>query len=150
MLLLITPSLPSSISLLTTKVKLWLFNTRLSFRVCIVQFSLTLKLSLTFDCSTEGLECGGAYLKLLKENADLHAEEFSNASPYVIMFGPDKCGATNKVRNSTGSCFAVFPNYCIRFTSSSSTRIPRLASTRRNISRAPLWLALPSNLPSTL
>jgi len=46
----------------------------------------------------DGLECGGAYLKLLKENADLHAEEFSNASPYVIMFGPDKCGATNKVR----------------------------------------------------
>ncbi|KAL7274700.1 hypothetical protein RUND412_002372 [Rhizina undulata] len=44
-----------------------------------------------------GLECGGAYLKLLKENADLHAEEFSNSSPYVIMFGPDKCGATNKV-----------------------------------------------------
>lgn len=43
------------------------------------------------------MECGGAYLKLLKENADLHAEEFSNASPYVIMFGPDKCGATNKV-----------------------------------------------------
>lgn len=44
-----------------------------------------------------GLECGGAYLKLLKEEAALHAEEFSNASPYVIMFGPDKCGATNKV-----------------------------------------------------
>lgn len=44
-----------------------------------------------------GLECGGAYIKLLKENAALHAEEFSNASPYVIMFGPDKCGATNKV-----------------------------------------------------
>ncbi|KAI5786438.1 Calreticulin family-domain-containing protein [Peziza echinospora] len=44
-----------------------------------------------------GLECGGAYLKLLKDNAALHAEEFSNASPYVIMFGPDKCGATNKV-----------------------------------------------------
>ncbi|KAF8469607.1 Calreticulin family-domain-containing protein [Kalaharituber pfeilii] len=44
-----------------------------------------------------GLDCGGAYLKLLKDNAALHAEEFSNASPYVIMFGPDKCGATNKV-----------------------------------------------------
>lgn len=43
------------------------------------------------------MECGGAYLKLLKENAALHAEEFSNASPYVIMFGPDRCGATNKV-----------------------------------------------------
>ncbi|TGZ79671.1 Calreticulin-domain-containing protein [Ascodesmis nigricans] len=44
-----------------------------------------------------GLDCGGAYLKLLRENKDLHLEEFSNASPYVIMFGPDKCGATNKV-----------------------------------------------------
>jgi hypothetical protein len=37
-------------------------------------------------------------MKLLQDNAALHAEEFSNASPYVIMFGPDKCGATNKVR----------------------------------------------------
>lgn len=36
-------------------------------------------------------------MKLLKENKELHAEQFSNASPYVIMFGPDKCGATNKV-----------------------------------------------------
>ncbi|KAI9802201.1 MAG: hypothetical protein M1825_002921 [Sarcosagium campestre] len=44
-----------------------------------------------------GLECGGAYLKLLKDTKALHAEEFSNASPYVIMFGPDKCGSTNKV-----------------------------------------------------
>ncbi|KAB8224609.1 Calreticulin family-domain-containing protein [Aspergillus novoparasiticus] len=43
------------------------------------------------------LVCGGAYLKLLQENKKLHAEEFSNATPYVIMFGPDKCGATNKV-----------------------------------------------------
>ncbi|KAI9737136.1 MAG: hypothetical protein M1834_000729 [Cirrosporium novae-zelandiae] len=44
-----------------------------------------------------GLECGGAYMKLLRDNEALHLEEFSNASPYVIMFGPDKCGATNKV-----------------------------------------------------
>ena len=46
----------------------------------------------------DGLECGGAYMKLLQDNKALHAEEFSNASPYVIMFGPDKCGSTNKVR----------------------------------------------------
>ncbi|KAF2707802.1 calnexin-like protein [Pleomassaria siparia CBS 279.74] len=45
----------------------------------------------------EGLECGGAYMKLLQDNKALHAEEFSNSSPYIIMFGPDKCGATNKV-----------------------------------------------------
>ena len=45
----------------------------------------------------DGLDCGGAYMKLLRDNEDLHQEEFSNASPYVIMFGPDKCGSTNKV-----------------------------------------------------
>jgi hypothetical protein len=50
--------------------------------------------------SADGLECGGAYMKLLQDNKALHAEEFSNASPYIIMFGPDKCGATNKVRTS--------------------------------------------------
>jgi calnexin len=44
-----------------------------------------------------GLECGGAYLKLLRDNKALHQDEFSNVSPYVIMFGPDKCGTTNKV-----------------------------------------------------
>lgn len=44
-----------------------------------------------------GLECGGAYLKLLRDTEALRQEEFSNVSPYVIMFGPDKCGATNKV-----------------------------------------------------
>jgi calnexin len=48
--------------------------------------------------STDGLECGGAYMKLLQNNKKLQSEEFSNASPYVIMFGPDKCGSTNKVR----------------------------------------------------
>jgi len=37
-------------------------------------------------------------MKLLQDNKALHAEEFSNSSPYIIMFGPDKCGATNKVR----------------------------------------------------
>lgn len=45
----------------------------------------------------KGLECGGAYMKLLRDTKQLHQEEFANTSPYVIMFGPDKCGATNKV-----------------------------------------------------
>lgn len=45
----------------------------------------------------KGLECGGAYMKLLQDNSKLASDEFSNASPYVIMFGPDKCGSTNKV-----------------------------------------------------
>ena len=36
-------------------------------------------------------------MKLLKDTKALKQDEFSNASPYVIMFGPDKCGTTNKV-----------------------------------------------------
>ncbi|XP_075661406.1 calnexin homolog [Castanea sativa] len=45
-----------------------------------------------------GLECGGAYLKYLRpQDAGWKAKEFDNESPYTIMFGPDKCGATNKV-----------------------------------------------------
>ncbi|OIW18231.1 hypothetical protein TanjilG_06315 [Lupinus angustifolius] len=46
----------------------------------------------------DGLECGGAYLKYLRpQEAGWKSKEFDNESPYSIMFGPDKCGATNKV-----------------------------------------------------
>ncbi|XP_059643083.1 calnexin homolog [Cornus florida] len=45
-----------------------------------------------------GLECGGAYLKYLRpQEAGWSSKEFSNESPYSIMFGPDKCGATDRV-----------------------------------------------------
>ncbi|CAL9121495.1 unnamed protein product [Musa acuminata var. zebrina] len=45
-----------------------------------------------------GLECGGAYLKYLRpQKAGWTAREFDNESPYTIMFGPDKCGGTDKV-----------------------------------------------------
>ncbi|KAI8930258.1 Calreticulin family-domain-containing protein [Entophlyctis helioformis] len=44
-----------------------------------------------------GLECGGAYLKLLSHNASFEPEHFEDKAPYTIMFGPDKCGGTNKV-----------------------------------------------------
>ncbi|RKF57983.1 Calnexin-like protein [Erysiphe neolycopersici] len=59
-----------------------------SGKTLVVQYEVKLQ---------NGLECGGAYLKLLRDTKALHQEEFSNASPYVIMFGPDKCGSTNKV-----------------------------------------------------
>jgi len=44
------------------------------------------------------LDCGGAYIKLLTASSlpsDL--SQFSNSVPYTIMFGPDKCGSTNKI-----------------------------------------------------
>ena len=46
----------------------------------------------------KGLGCGGAYIKLLSATeAGVTHEEFSDKTPYTIMFGPDKCGQTNKV-----------------------------------------------------
>lgn len=46
----------------------------------------------------DGLECGGAYLKLLsKQSKSFDAKEFDDKSPYTIMFGPDRCGMTNKI-----------------------------------------------------
>uniref|UniRef100_A0A6B2L2U2 Calnexin n=1 Tax=Arcella intermedia TaxID=1963864 RepID=A0A6B2L2U2_9EUKA len=44
------------------------------------------------------LDCGGAYIKLLTSSTlPPRLADFSNEVPYTIMFGPDKCGATNKV-----------------------------------------------------
>ncbi|KAF8985570.1 hypothetical protein BGZ46_003576 [Entomortierella lignicola] len=40
-------------------------------------------------------ECGGSYLKLLPEGYD--AKNFNGDSEYAIMFGPDVCGAQNRV-----------------------------------------------------
>lgn len=46
---------------------------------------------------SDGLSCGGAYLKLLTDTAGFDPAELTDGTPYTIMFGPDKCGATNKV-----------------------------------------------------
>lgn len=49
-----------------------------------------------YEVKTEqGMTCGGAYLKLPLSNFD--ADKFKGDTPYSIMFGPDKCGSTNKV-----------------------------------------------------
>ncbi|EPX70576.1 calnexin Cnx1 [Schizosaccharomyces octosporus yFS286] len=42
----------------------------------------------------DGLNCGGAYLKLLAERPN---GEMSNTVPYRVMFGPDKCGINDRV-----------------------------------------------------
>ncbi|KAH7300066.1 hypothetical protein KP509_24G043600 [Ceratopteris richardii] len=45
-----------------------------------------------------GIECGGSYLKFLRAQKDgWTPDQLDNTAPYSIMFGPDKCGATNKV-----------------------------------------------------
>lgn len=44
-----------------------------------------------------GIECGGAYVKLLRQSDDLKLSEFHDKTPYSIMFGPDKCGEDYKL-----------------------------------------------------
>ena len=58
------------------------------FALPVVQYEVSLK---------DRLECGGAYLKLLTATNEFDPEKLHDQSPYTIMFGPDKCGATNKV-----------------------------------------------------
>ncbi|KAJ1510212.1 hypothetical protein HMI56_006443, partial [Coelomomyces lativittatus] len=66
-------------------------DTPLTFKdsdLVVIQYELKLQ---------DGLECGGAYMKLLSASKSFNPELFTDLSPYTIMFGPDKCGATNKV-----------------------------------------------------
>merc|ERR1739844_576334 len=44
-----------------------------------------------------GQECGGGYIKLLSYTKDLDLRRFTDATPYTIMFGPDKCGSESKL-----------------------------------------------------
>ncbi|KAK5924566.1 hypothetical protein CgunFtcFv8_017169 [Champsocephalus gunnari] len=44
-----------------------------------------------------GLDCGGAYVKLLTQTPDLDLDQFTDKTPYTIMFGPDKCGEDFKL-----------------------------------------------------
>lgn len=46
----------------------------------------------------DGQECGGAYLKLLSDGVEnKNLAQFTDKSPYTIMFGPDKCGNDHKL-----------------------------------------------------
>jgi len=54
----------------------------------VVQYDLRLE---------DGLQCGGAYIKLLRATPDLDLSKLNGDTPYTIMFGPDKCANNNKV-----------------------------------------------------
>ncbi|KAF6775669.1 hypothetical protein AHF37_04763, partial [Paragonimus kellicotti] len=43
-----------------------------------------------------GIDCGGAYLKLISDSPHLDLNNFNDKTPYTIMFGPDKCGLDHK------------------------------------------------------
>ncbi|KAL5011596.1 hypothetical protein ScPMuIL_010147 [Solemya velum] len=44
-----------------------------------------------------GIDCGGAYIKLLSYDTKFNPETFQDKTPYTIMFGPDKCGLDHKL-----------------------------------------------------
>lgn len=43
----------------------------------------------------KGLTCAGSYIKLL--NSGFDPKTFDDSTPFQVMFGPDKCGASDKV-----------------------------------------------------
>ena len=55
-------------------------------------------LILQYEVKTQkGLECGGAYIKLLSAGQYDSLEALNGSTPYSIMFGPDRCGTSDKV-----------------------------------------------------
>lgn len=57
-------------------------------------------LVLQYEVKAEkGINCAGAYIKLLDaESVNESGNNFSNRTPFQIMFGPDKCGESNKLQ----------------------------------------------------
>ncbi|KAJ3045787.1 hypothetical protein HK097_001132 [Rhizophlyctis rosea] len=55
-------------------------------------------LVIQYEVKTQnGLDCGGAYMKLLTYDEKFTPENFSDKTPYTIMFGPDRCAGNDKV-----------------------------------------------------
>lgn len=81
----------------------------------------------------KGGNCGGGYLKLLEDGFQTSGKEFSDTTPWVVMFGPDLTCPGTKVSYICIQ-FYSYPSSS-SFTSSSVTRVPRLASTKRSTSR---------------
>lgn len=44
----------------------------------------------------QGIDCGGAYIKLLPGGDSFNADKFGGETPYAVMFGPDICGGTKR------------------------------------------------------
>lgn len=45
----------------------------------------------------EPISCGGAYMKFVTADASFTPSGLKDDTPYTVMFGPDVCGATNKI-----------------------------------------------------
>ena len=58
---------------------------------------------------SEGLTCGGAYLKFVSDSKEFDPSSLKEATPYTVMFGADKCGSTNKASDNLQPTFCCKP-----------------------------------------
>jgi hypothetical protein len=85
----------------------------------------------------KGGNCGGGYVKLLEDGFQTSGKEFSDNTPWVVMFGPDlTCPGTKActIVNFQWRIALIFLT-CFRCTSFSVTRTPLQACSRKNISK---------------
>ena len=79
------------------------FSLARAFPLLSLPHSLSLSLSLPLfekqqQKTTQTTKTPGAYAKLLSDvDSGFKAEDLVDSTPFSVMFGPDKCGATNKV-----------------------------------------------------
>ncbi|CAH8546719.1 unnamed protein product [Heterobilharzia americana] len=78
---------------LKSKAKHHAVSTKLSRPLKFDSGELVIQYDVKFQ---DGIDCGGAYIKLLSSSANLDLKQFNDKTPYTIMFGPDKCGLDNK------------------------------------------------------
>nr|CAX75038.1 calnexin [Schistosoma japonicum] len=78
---------------LKSKAKHHAVSTRLSRPIKFDTDELVIQYDVKFQ---DGIDCGGAYIKLLSASPNLDLKQFNDKTPYTIMFGPDKCGLENK------------------------------------------------------
>jgi calnexin len=57
----------------------------------------TLVVQYEVKLAARGHNCAGAYLKLVAADGMPAPSALAERTPYVVMFGPDKCGLNNKV-----------------------------------------------------
>lgn len=84
----------------------------------------------------KGGNCGGGYVKLLEDGFQTAGKEFDDKTPWTIMFGPDLTCPGTKVRAPRAALPKATRLFTLRThsrsTSSSVTRTPSPASSRRS------------------
>jgi len=79
---------------LTQDMKFYGFGSTFSEPIVAGKDDLVIQYEVKFE---EVLNCGGAYIKLPRVSDSFDMSKLDSNTPYTIMFGPDKCGANNKV-----------------------------------------------------